>query len=129
MSVQITTRGDGVTEGMKRYAHEKGEKLSRFFNGINKCEIILGTDGPGTRAEILLHLDSAPSIASHAEHEQMNAAIDQMVDRAHKQLLKHKEKLRDHHRAGVDASEPPTEDPDASLESYEEIIEKRDFPS
>ena len=27
MSVQITTRGDAVTEGMKRYAHEKGEKI------------------------------------------------------------------------------------------------------
>ncbi len=128
MSVLVTCRGENITQGMRRYATEKGDRLRRFFNGIHKCEVILEAHGSQFRAETILHLDGAAPIASHAEEPQLNAAIDLMVDRAEKQLKKHKEKIRDHHaRDAKPVPEDFVEDPDAGLETYDEVIAKRDF--
>ena len=129
MTVQVTVRDDSVTQGMKTYAAEKGEKLRRIFNGIQTCEVILGSDGPVKRAEFILTISGAAPLTSHAEHDQLNAAIDLAVDRSEKQLRRFKDKLRDHHREETLPPEnPPSRDPDEDLESYGEIVDKRDFP-
>ena len=127
MSVQVTTRGTSVTNANKKHASNKGERLRRFFNGIQKLEFILGTEGHHMRAEIVLSISGADTIATHAEHEDLNAAIDIVIDRAEKRLLKHKEKIRNH-RGTPEAPAPDPGVPEEPLETYDEIIEKREFP-
>ena len=127
MSVQITVRNDSITEGMKRYAREKADRLTKFFDGVLGIEIILATEGQNQWAEIVMSVAKGERIAVHAEHELMNAAIDLVLDRAERSLTKHKEKLRDHHR-GEDAPVPVDVDPDESLETYQDIVDKTEFP-
>ncbi len=129
MSIVVTVRDDSVTEGMKRYAREKGDRLSRFFAGLQKVEIVLGTEGQSMRAEAVLSVAKGDTMAVHAVHEQMNAAIDLMLDRAQHALSKHKDRVRDHHRAaGPENAPPEREQEDESLESYQQIIDQTEFP-
>ena len=127
MTVQVTVRGSDITNDMRKYAEEKGEKLRRFFNGIHQLEVVLGADGQEKRAEdVQNHLGAEP-IVTHAEHEQMSAAIDLVAAKSEKRLIKHKEKLRDHRpEAPVGVAEEES-DGDEDLESYNEIVAKRDF--
>ncbi len=128
MSVLVTVRDPSITNDIKEYAVAKGERLRRFFNGITKLEIILGNDGLNKRAEIVLSISGADTIVTHADHEQVNAAIDLVIDRAEKRLLKHKEKILKH-RGGQDTLSLPSEEPEEPLETYDEVIEKREFPT
>ena len=127
MTVEVTVRGSDITNAMRKYAEVKGEKLRRFFNGIHKLEVILGADGMEKRAEVVLHILGSEPIVTHAEHEQMTAAIDIVVSKSEKRLIKHKEKLRNHR---ADETVGPAEEEDdggEELESYSEIVAKRDF--
>ncbi|MEE8142952.1 MAG: ribosome-associated translation inhibitor RaiA [Planctomycetota bacterium] len=127
MSVLVTVRDKDVPNDLKEYTREKGERLHRFFNGITKLEIILMNEGLKKRAEAVLHIAKGDPIVVHADHEQMAAAVDLMLDRAQQSLVKHKEKLRNHRGAGGEVP-PQAGEPEEQLESYDEIIEKTEFP-
>jgi putative sigma-54 modulation protein len=126
VGIQITTRHDSVTDGMKRYAQEKAEKLKRFFDGLTRIEITLDGGGPEQRAEVVLTVAGGEPIAVHADAPRMNAAIDAMIDKADKRLRRYKDKLREHR-----GEEPgPVAAPGGGepLESYQDVIERTDFP-
>ncbi len=127
MVVQVTVRNDSITDGMKRYAREKADRLTKFFDGVQGIEVILATEGQNKWAEIVMSVAKGEKIAVHCEHEQMNAAIDLVLDRAERSLTKHKEKLRNHHR-GEGVSVPTEADPEDNLESYQEVVDKTEFP-
>ena len=127
MVIQITARHDGVTDGMKRYAEQKGEKLTRFFDGLNKIDIVLDGKGPRQKAEAVITVSAGDTIAVSAEAPKMNAAIDAMIDKAERRVRDHKEKIRNHRGNDVPAQSDAA-DPDESLESYGEVIERTEFP-
>lgn len=127
MGIHVTGRHDSVTDGMKRYAAEKAEKLKRFFDGLGKIEIILDGQGLVQRAEAVIHVAGGGTIAVHADAPKMNAAIDAMIDKAESKVRRHKERIRDHH-AGESGPVPATRADGESLESYQDVIERTDFP-
>ena len=122
----ITARHDGVTDGMKRYAEQKCEKLTRFFDGLSKIEIVLDGQGARQKAEAILTVSAGDTIVVSAEDPKMNAAIDAMIDKAERRVRDHKEKIRKH-RGGDAPAQAESADPDDSLESYGEVIERTDF--
>jgi ribosomal subunit interface protein len=128
MIIQITARHDSVTDGMKRYAEQKGEKLVRIFDGLTKIEIVL--DGQGTRqsAEAILAVAGGETIVVRAEESKMNAAIDAMIDRAERRVRDHKEKRRDHRTESPEVSDAAS-DAGEDLETYSEVIDRTEFPS
>ncbi|MEM7168141.1 MAG: ribosome-associated translation inhibitor RaiA [Planctomycetota bacterium] len=126
MGVQVTARGN-VSDGTRKYAEEKASKLTRFFEGVSKIEIILDHEGQQQRAEIILSVAKGDAIATHADHDSMRAAIDLVLDKAEKRLVRHKEKLRDHRGNSANVVEKTT-DPDAGLDSYQDVVDGTDFP-
>ena len=126
MPVLITARDHSVSNSGKAYAREKAEKLFRYFNGIAKLEVILGSEGQGQRAEVILSLVKGDPIALHVDHDSMRAAIDLVMDQAQRSLTRHKEKIRDHHRD--ERVDPPVfEAEEEELESYQEVVDKLEF--
>ncbi|MCA8962020.1 MAG: ribosome-associated translation inhibitor RaiA [Planctomycetes bacterium] len=128
MGVQVTVRDDSIPAGMKRYAEEKADRLTKFFDGVQSIEVVLDTEGQNKWAEIVMSVSKGDRIAVHAEHEQMNAAIDLVLDRAERSLKKHKEKLRDYSRPEPAAPSSGNPESDEELESYQEIVDKTEFP-
>lgn len=127
MKVLVTARDSGVSNGDKAYAEEKAEKLTRFFNGIQKTEMILGPEGQLVRAEIVLSIANADQIVAHVDHERARTAIDLAVDKAEKAVRRHKEKVRDHRPSGS-KPEAPSEYPEEKLDSYQDVVDQTEFP-
>ncbi len=99
MQLNITGHQLDITEAIRAYVTGKLEKLERHFDHITNVHVILSVDKVVHRAEAAVHV-ARGEVFAEAESEDMYAAIDQLIDKLDRQILRHKEKLVDrHHRA------------------------------
>jgi putative sigma-54 modulation protein len=52
------------------------------------------------KAEVTLHVKGRDIFVEHA-HEDLYAAIDQLMDKLDRQVVRHKDRLQDHHHAAA----------------------------
>lgn len=97
MNLSVTGHHIEVTDPLKDYVEEKMEKLERHFDKVTDIHVILNVEKLRQQAEATIEL-TGTRIHATAENEDMYAAIDALIDKLDRQVLKHKEKLRDHHR-------------------------------
>lgn len=95
MQINLTGRHIEVTEAMKEYVDNKFSKLERHFDHINNVHVILNVEKLQQKAEATLHLNGG-EVFANSEHTDMYAAIDSLVNKLDRQVLKHKEKLKNH---------------------------------
>lgn len=91
MQLNITGHHVELTDSMKEYVTTKLQKLERHIDGITNVQVTLSVEKLRQLAEATLHISGA-DIHGTSEHEDMYAAIDLLVDKLDRQLLKHKEK-------------------------------------
>lgn len=95
--MQITISGHhlDITDPIREYVATKLTKLERHYQHINSINVILSVDKLIQKAEANVHVSGA-EIFANAEHEDLYAAIDALSDKLDRQLIKYKEKHRDH---------------------------------
>ena len=108
MQLEITGHHLEVTESMSTYIREKADRLKRHFDQVMNIHFILEVEKQQHKAEATLHV-SGNHIFANAHANDMYAAIDALIDKLDRQIVKHKEKVKDHHRQEaaqlVDAAE------------------------
>ncbi len=97
MNLTITGHHVNVTDSMRNYVTEKMDKLERHFDSVSKVHVILTVEKLRQKAEATVHVSGATIFADTTEGD-MYAAIDLLTDKLDRQIIKHKEKLKDHHR-------------------------------
>ncbi len=97
MQLNITGHHVEVTDSLKNYVTEKLERLEKHFDHVNNVHVILSIEKQRQKSEATVNVNGASLFADSTE-EDMYAAIDSMVDKLDRQIKKHKEKLKDHHR-------------------------------
>lgn len=97
MNLSVTGHHVEVTEPLKTYVADKMTKLERHFDQVTDVHVILSVEKLRQQAEATIDL-TGTTIHAQAENEDMYAAIDGLVDKLDRQVIKHKEKLRDHHK-------------------------------
>ena len=97
MQIDVTGRHVDVTDSLKAYVENKFQKLERHFEHINNTHVILSVEKERQKAEATVHVNRGNLFADN-EQADMYAAIDGLIDKLDRQLKKHKEKLKDHHR-------------------------------
>ncbi|HRJ53384.1 MAG TPA: ribosome-associated translation inhibitor RaiA [Candidatus Thiothrix moscowensis] len=97
MQLEITGHHLEVTDSMSTYIREKSDRLKRHFDKVMNIHFILEVEKQRHKAEATLHV-SGNHIFADAHAEDMYAAIDSLVDKLDRQIVKHKEKLKNHHR-------------------------------
>jgi len=95
MQINITGHHVELTDSMSEYVRTKFNKLERHFDNIQSAQVTLSVEKQGQKAEADVHLAGGQVVASH-EHDDMYAAIDAMVDKLDRQIIKHKEKMKSH---------------------------------
>ena len=95
MQINLTGRNVEITDSLKDYVDSKFSKLERHFEHINNIHVILNVDKLQQIAEANIHLNGGEIFAAH-EHSDMYAAIDGLMDKLDRQVIKHKEKLIRH---------------------------------
>ena len=95
MQLNLTGRHVEITDSLRDYVNTKFAKLERHFDHINNVHVILDVEKLSQKAEATLHVNGGELFAS-TEHKDMYAAIDSLIDKLDRQVIKHKEKLARH---------------------------------
>ncbi|MEM7543526.1 MAG: ribosome-associated translation inhibitor RaiA [Pseudomonadota bacterium] len=96
--MQITIDGHHVelTESLQNYVNTKLKRIERHFDRVVDVHVVMGMERTTSTVEATVHL-AGNHLHAHAEHEDMYAAIDALIDKLDRQVKKHKEK-KSHHR-------------------------------
>ena len=92
MNLQLTGHHLEVTPAIREYVTEKFGKIKRHFDNVIDVKVILSVEKLRQKAEATVHI-SGKDVFVECEDENLYAAIDSLVDKLDRQVLKHKEKL------------------------------------
>ncbi|MDC0602009.1 ribosome hibernation promoting factor [Aliiglaciecola sp.] len=95
MQINLTGHHVDITDSLRDYVDTKFTKLERHFDHINNVHVILNVEKLNQKAEATVHMSGGEVFAT-AEHNDMYAAIDGLIDKLDRQVIKHKEKMKRH---------------------------------
>lgn len=111
MKTMITLRDASLGEAARSHAEEKIQSLQRYFERITSVEVILGVETNHTKtkcAEFVVHANRGAVLVARAEDGDIRKATDRAYAEVKRELLRHKERLTDHHRARRASAERKT---------------------
>lgn len=92
MQLNLTGHHMDITPALRSFVDEKFKRLERHFDHITNIHVILTVEKDRQKAEATLHVNRG-NIFAEAVSEDMYAAIDMLIDKLDRQVIKHKEKL------------------------------------
>lgn len=98
MQINLTGHHVDITDPLREFVNGKFERLERHFDNVVNVHCILTVEKNQQKAEATMLVSGAKLFADSTESD-MYAAIDTLVDKLDRQIVKHKEKLTDHHRS------------------------------
>ncbi len=93
MQINITGHHVDLTDAMRDYVNTKFAKLERHFDNITNVQVTLTVQKQRQEAEATVNI-SGGELFAQAESDDMYAAIDSLIDKLDRQVVKHKEKLQ-----------------------------------
>jgi putative sigma-54 modulation protein len=95
MNLNITGHHVEVTPALRDYVTGKVDKVIRHFDHVTSVHVILTVEKLVQKAEITLHVKGKDIFADSSDAD-LYAAIDMLIDKLDRQVLKYKDKNRDH---------------------------------
>lgn len=95
MNLSLTGHQLDITPAIRAYVVGKLERISRHFDHVIDVGVVLSVDKLRHRAEANVHVRGKDLHAEAIEGD-MYAAIDVLVDKLDRMVLKHKEMRADH---------------------------------
>ncbi|MFZ2542037.1 MAG: ribosome-associated translation inhibitor RaiA [Gallionella sp.] len=92
MNLQLTGRHLEITPAIRNYVNEKFSKIKRHFDHVIDMNIILSVEKLKQKAEATIHI-SGKDLFVECNDDNLYAAIDTLVDKLDRQVIKHKGKL------------------------------------
>ncbi len=108
MNLKITGIHLEVTPSLREYIEAKLERITRHVDNVTSVAVTLSVEKLEQKAEVNVHL-KGKDIHVEATSTDMYAALDALADKLDRQVLKHKEKITDHH-SGERAPAPATDE-------------------
>jgi putative sigma-54 modulation protein len=85
-----------VTPALRGYVQGKIERIRRHFDNVIDADVLLSVeDKLRQKAEITLRVRGNSMHCEHIDGD-MYAAIDALMDKLDRQVLRHKDRVRDH---------------------------------
>jgi putative sigma-54 modulation protein len=95
MNLQIHGNHIEVTPALRGYVAGKLERIERHFDQVIDATVQLTVEKLHQRAEITLRL-RGNNIHVESVEADMYAAVDTLVDKLDRQVLRHKDRVKDH---------------------------------
>lgn len=101
MNLTISGHHLEVTPALREYVLTKLDKVKRHFDQVVDVAVLLSVEKQKEKdrrqkAEVNLHVKGR-DIFVETSHEDLYAAIDELVDKLDRQVCKHKDRVQDHH--------------------------------
>lgn len=103
MNLTISGHHLEVTPALRSYVTTKLDRITRHFDQVVDVKVLLTVEKQKEkdrrqRAECTIHVKGNDMFAESA-HEDLYAAVDELVDKLDRQVVRHKDRLQDHHHA------------------------------
>ena len=103
MNLTISGHHLDVTPALRNYVTSKLDRISRHFDQVVDVKVILSIEKPKEkerrqRAECNIHVKGNDMFAE-SSHADLYAAVDELVDKLDRQVVRHKECLKNHYHA------------------------------
>ncbi|MDP3704988.1 MAG: ribosome hibernation promoting factor [Legionellaceae bacterium] len=95
MQINFTGHRIDVTPALRTFTQEKFGKLERHFDKIKAINVVFDVEKLRQIVEATILVNKGELHAS-SESDDMYSAIDLLIDKLDKQLIKHKEKMKGH---------------------------------
>lgn len=95
MQINITFRHVEPSDGLKSYATEKVDRLTKYFDGVVEGHVVLGLEKIRHIVEVTLQANGT-RVNGREENADFYSAIDNVVDKLERQLVRYKEKIKRH---------------------------------
>ncbi len=95
MNLHLSGHHVDVTPAMRDYVTSKLTRITRHFDHVIDVNVIVSVDKLNQKVEANVHL-SGKDIFCESIDTDMYAAIDALVDKLDRQILKHKERNFEH---------------------------------
>ena len=92
MQINLSGHHIEITDPLRDFVNSKFAKLERHFEQINNVQVILTVEKLNQVAEAKLNVNGG-EIFANSQHADMYAAIETLIDKLDRQIIKHKEKL------------------------------------
>ena len=90
MNLNVTGHHVEVTPAIRDYVTDKLGRVTRHFDHVIDVNVILSIEKLAQKAEVNVHV-SGKDIFVKSEDTDMYSAIDSLVDKLDRQIVKHKE--------------------------------------
>ena len=103
MNLTISGHNIDVTTALRNYVTSKLHRITRHFDQVVDVKVILTVEMQKEkerrqRAECNIHVKGSDMFAE-SSHADLYAAVDELVDKLDRQVVRHKDRLQDHHHA------------------------------
>ena len=92
MNLSVSGHQLEVTPAIRGYVSDKIERIRRHFDHVVDAHVIISSTRVGQKAEVTLHV-RGKDFFCESEERDLYAAIDLLIDKLDRQVLRHKEKL------------------------------------
>lgn len=96
MQLSISGHHIDLSDALRDYVTAKVKKLERHYDHITNLHVVLSVEKLDQRAEATAHVSGAELFAD-AVADDLYAAIDMLLDKLDRQVIKHKEKVIERH--------------------------------
>jgi putative sigma-54 modulation protein len=108
MNLQLTGHQLVITPAIRSYVVSKLERVTRHFDHVIDVTVVLSVNKLEQRAEASVHVPGGDLFCESTDQD-MYAAIDNLVDKLDRQIIKHKEKLTEHRQNGASRNQRTAE--------------------
>ncbi len=95
MNLTISGHHVAVTPAIRSYVESKLSRIKRHFDHVIDVNVILTVSHLAQSAEITCHV-SGKDIFVKSDHQDLYAAVDALVDKLDRQIIKYKDHLHAH---------------------------------
>ena len=94
MQIRTTTRHFDLSEDLKKFSEEEINRLSRYFDRIIDCHLILEEEKKRRAAELKVKVYGTVLTSKYKSYDMRNS-VEKVIDKMEAQIKKYKSKLKD----------------------------------
>lgn len=95
MEISLSGRHVDLSDQIKEYAHEKIDKMQKYYKRITSVQTVLSQENSGVSCEVIVTVPGHKNIVIKKEGENFFSAIDSSVQICQRKLKQYKNKRRE----------------------------------
>lgn len=107
MKINIRGKNIDVTEALRQYIEKRVGKFEKFLNELAEATVTISTEKYTHKIDVLVKVNGH-LIQAEGKTEDLYSAVDQVVEKLEKQILKYKEKVQNKNKKESNKFTPTT---------------------